>query len=159
MALWLAARVIPSGSVLATDIDTGALAGLDHGNVSVARHDLERDDLPPGGFDLIHARLVLEHLREPAAVITNLASALRPGGWLLLEDADGLGFDAEPAAKALAAITGSWHRAALAAGWNPAYGRYLMTDLQRAELGHVAGPGTPQLSARRRRLGGRAAGH
>jgi hypothetical protein len=48
MALWLAARVIPSGSVLATDIDIGALAGPDHGNVSVARHDLERDDLPPG---------------------------------------------------------------------------------------------------------------
>ena len=27
----------------------------------------------------------------------------------------------------------------LAAGWNPLYGRYLVTDLQRAGLGRVAG--------------------
>jgi len=29
--------------------------------------------------------------------------------------------------------------AALAAGWNPMYGQYLVTDLQRARLGRVAG--------------------
>ena len=139
MAAWLADRVTGSGSVLATDIDIGGLSGLHHANITVARHDLQREDVPPRGFDLIHARLVLEHLREPAAVVSRLASALRAGGWLLLEDADGLRFDAEPAEKALAALTGPWQRAALAAGWNPCYGRYLVTDLQRAALGRVAG--------------------
>jgi hypothetical protein len=87
-----------------------------------------------GEFDLIHARLVLEHLLEPAAVVGKLASALRAGGWLILEDADGLLFDAEPAEKAYAAITGPWRRAALAAGWNPCYGRYLVADLRRPGL-------------------------
>ena len=139
MAGWLAARVTARGSVLASDIDVSGLAALDQANVTVACHDLERDDPPAGGFDLIHARLVLEHLMEPAAVVGRLASALRRGGWLVLEDADGLIFDAEPAVKALAAITGPWHRAALAAGWNPIYGRYLLTDLQRAGLDQVAG--------------------
>jgi SAM-dependent methyltransferase len=95
--------------------------------------------LPGGGFDLIHARLVLEHLRAPAAAAAKLAAALRRGGWLILEDADGLGFDAEPPVAALPAITGPWHQAALAAGWNPRYGRHLVTDLHRAGLGQVAG--------------------
>jgi 2-polyprenyl-3-methyl-5-hydroxy-6-metoxy-1,4-benzoquinol methylase len=139
MARWLADQVTASGSVLATDIDVGALTGLDEGNITVARHDLERDDLPADAFDLIHARLVLEHLHEPAAVVANLASALRGGGWLILEDADGLVFEAEPAVKALAAITGPWHQAALAAGWNPMYGRQVATDLQQAGLDQVAG--------------------
>jgi SAM-dependent methyltransferase len=139
MARWLAGRVSTRGSVLASDIDIGALAGPDHGNITVIRHDLERDGLPGGGFDLIHARLVLEHLRAPAAAARKLASALHGGGWLILEDADGLGFDAEPAVTALSAITGPWHQAALVAGWNPLYGRHLVTDLQRAGLDQVAG--------------------
>src|SRR5581483_9728002 len=123
MARWLAGRVSTTGSVLASDIDVGALTALDGGNITVVRHDLERDGVPGGAFDLIHARLVLEHLRAPAAAAAKLASALRAGGWLILEDADGLGFDAEPPVKALSAITGPWHQAALAAGWDPLYGR------------------------------------
>lgn len=141
IAAWLADRVTSSGSVLATDIDISGLSGLRQTNVTVARHDLEREEVPAGGFDLIHARLVLEHLRQPATVVSKLASALRAGGWLVLEDADGLLFDAEPAEKAFAAITGPWQRAALAAGWNPCYGRHLVIDLQRAGLGRVAGRG------------------
>lgn len=139
MAAWLADQVAGSGSVLATDIDVSGLSGLCRANVTVARHDLEREDVPSGQFDLIHARLVLEHLREPVAVVGKLASALRAGGWLVLEDADGLRFDAEPAHQAFAAITEPWQRAALAAGWNPCYGRHLVADLQRAGLGQVAG--------------------
>ena len=97
MAAWLADRVTGSGSVLATDIDISGLSGLRQAHITVARHDLEREGVPGAGFDLIHARLVLEHLREPAAAVGKLASALRAGGWLILEDADGLLFDAEPA--------------------------------------------------------------
>lgn len=48
-----------------------------------------------------------------------LASAMRAGGWLVLEDAAGLLFDAEPAERAFAAIAGLWQRAAQAAGWSP----------------------------------------
>ena len=96
MAAWLADQVTGSGSVLATDIDISGLPGLRRANLTVARHDLEREHVPAGEYDLIHARLVLEHLREPEAAVGKLASALRAGGWLILEDADGLLFDAEP---------------------------------------------------------------
>lgn len=124
---------------LATDIDISGLAGLDQANTTIARHDLRREKAPLGGFDLIHARLVLEHLPEPAAVIGKLAPALRAGGWLVLEDADGLRFDAEPPERAFAAITERWQQAARACGWNPCYGRYLVTGLRRAGLAQVAG--------------------
>jgi hypothetical protein len=61
--------------------------------------------VPAGVFDLIHARLVREHLREPAAAAGKLGSAQRAGR-VVLEDADGPRFDAEPAEQAFAAITG-----------------------------------------------------
>jgi trans-aconitate methyltransferase len=44
--------------------------------------------LPEGGFDLIHARLVLNWLPERLSVLDKLVKALKPGGWLLIEDYD-----------------------------------------------------------------------
>jgi trans-aconitate methyltransferase len=51
------------------------------------RFDL--DDGQPGRHRaLVHARLVLVHIAERERVLRRLVSALRPGGWLLIEDAD-----------------------------------------------------------------------
>jgi len=49
------------------------------------RHDVVNDPMPPGSFDLIHARYVLEHLPEREAVLDRLARSLAPGGWLVVE--------------------------------------------------------------------------
>ncbi|KAF9063523.1 S-adenosyl-L-methionine-dependent methyltransferase [Rhodocollybia butyracea] len=40
----------------------------------------------PGTFDVVHMRFVMIHLPKPDSYIRRLASLLRPGGWLLLED-------------------------------------------------------------------------
>ncbi|MFD9128710.1 methyltransferase domain-containing protein [Kitasatospora sp. NPDC059571] len=84
----LAARVGPTGHVLATDIDTSWLAGEPLGGVEVRRHDVTRDEPPAGGFDLVHARLVLVHLPDRAEALRRMAAALAPGGLLVVEDAD-----------------------------------------------------------------------
>jgi SAM-dependent methyltransferase len=87
---WLADRVGPTGRVLATDIDTSWIDHLEP-RVDVRRHDVAHDDPPPapvGGFDLIHARLVLVHLPGRDEALRRMAGALRPGGWLLIEDFD-----------------------------------------------------------------------
>ncbi|MEV0005452.1 methyltransferase [Micromonospora sp. NPDC050980] len=83
----LAAAVGPTGHVLATDIDP---AWLDpRGGYEVRRHDVVADPPPqPGTFDLVHARLVLVHLPDRARALATMVAALRPGGWLLVEDAD-----------------------------------------------------------------------
>ena len=83
----LAERVGAAGLVLATDIDTSWLTGLPT-PVEVRRHDVAKDEPPTGDFDLVHVRLVLVHLPERAEVLRRLAAAVRPGGWLVVEDAD-----------------------------------------------------------------------
>ena len=91
VATWLADQVGPQGSVLATDLDPRfltALTALNRATVEVRRHDVVADPLPEAAFDLVHARLVLLHLPTAPAVLTRLTAALRPGGWLVVEDFD-----------------------------------------------------------------------
>jgi 2-polyprenyl-3-methyl-5-hydroxy-6-metoxy-1,4-benzoquinol methylase len=86
IARWLAARVGPSGSVLATDLN---VAWADDGgmrNLAFRAHDIVRDPLDAEAFDLIHARLVLLHVPQREQVFDKLVASLRPGGWLLLEE-------------------------------------------------------------------------
>ncbi len=83
---WLAQRAGPTGHVLATDIDVSWLASAT--GYEVARHDVGVDPPPQGSFDLVHARLVLVHVPQRAEALATMISALRPGGWLLLEEAD-----------------------------------------------------------------------
>ena len=84
----LAGRVGPAGRVLATDIDLSWAGGAAGPNVEVLEHDVA-SGLPPGGpFDLVHARLVLVHVPARDAALATMAAALRPGGVLLVEDAD-----------------------------------------------------------------------
>ncbi|MGQ4489798.1 class I SAM-dependent methyltransferase [Streptomyces sp. SAS_281] len=86
--LGLAERVGPEGAVVATDIDVSWTAGVAGGVIEVRAHDVAADPPPEGGFDLVHARLVLVHVADRAEALRRMAGALRPGGALLLEDAD-----------------------------------------------------------------------
>jgi SAM-dependent methyltransferase len=85
---WLSARVGPSGHVLATDLDVRWAGQTGVGNVDVRQHDVATDDAPDGLFDLVHARLVLMHVPQRHVALERMAAAVRPGGWLVLEDFD-----------------------------------------------------------------------
>ena len=85
---WLAGQVGPRGHVLATDIDTSWLDPDDGSDYDVLRHDVGTEPAPPGPFDLVHARLVLVHVPDRDQALASMVDALRPGGWLLLEEAD-----------------------------------------------------------------------
>ena len=85
----LAAKVGPTGHVLATDLNTEWAAGAAiHPNTEVLVHNAALDPPPDDSFDLVHARLVLVHIRERSLALSNLVATLRPGGWLFIEDAD-----------------------------------------------------------------------
>ena len=84
---YLAAQVGRGGYVLATDIDTSWL-GAGETAYQVLRHDVGSEPPPEGSFDLVHARLVLVHVAQRSQALSTMVAALKPGGWLLLEEAD-----------------------------------------------------------------------
>jgi SAM-dependent methyltransferase len=86
---WMAERVGAEGYVLATDIDISWL-GSGGGNLVVRAHDVAADHAPAGRFDLVHARLVLSHVPDRNEALRRMASVIRPGGWMLVEDFDPL---------------------------------------------------------------------
>jgi SAM-dependent methyltransferase len=88
VASWMAERVGSEGSVLATDIDVSWMVEADQHAYDVNRHDVGLDKAPPGPYDLIHARLVLVHVPRRIEAMAAMIEVLRPGGWLLVEDAD-----------------------------------------------------------------------
>jgi SAM-dependent methyltransferase len=88
IATWLADQVGPEGRVVATDLDTSRFRDPSLDQLEVRRHDLVTDELPPGPWDLIHERLVLQHVPARLEVLDRLVAALAPGGWVVLEDFD-----------------------------------------------------------------------
>jgi 2-polyprenyl-3-methyl-5-hydroxy-6-metoxy-1,4-benzoquinol methylase len=96
IAAWLSRRVGAKGWVVATDIDTRFIESLQLPNLQVLRHDVTRDPLPARAFDLVHTRMVLIHLPDRDEVLKRLTAALKPGGWLVAEEFDGLSLPADP---------------------------------------------------------------
>jgi SAM-dependent methyltransferase len=107
IAAWLGRVVGPSGWVVTTDIDTRHLETLRAANVEVRAADLLGRPGDLGTFDMVHGRALLHHLPGyQNQAIARLVAALRPGGWLLLEEPHVLGaaeLQPGPLGQALAA--------------------------------------------------------
>jgi ubiquinone/menaquinone biosynthesis C-methylase UbiE len=91
IARWMAERVGPKGHVLCTDLDTRIIErgrASAPANLEVIRHDIASDPLPSKAFDLVHSRLVFLHVIERERALERVVEALKPGGWLVIEDFD-----------------------------------------------------------------------
>ncbi|WP_405021320.1 methyltransferase domain-containing protein [Kitasatospora sp. NBC_00070] len=89
VAAWLAGQVGPDGETTALDRDTSLLREAAHPGVRIWQADVHTAtdaELPPPGFDLIHARLTLCHLPRREEVLPRLVSWLAPGGHLIVSD-------------------------------------------------------------------------
>jgi SAM-dependent methyltransferase len=139
MVEWMVER---GAHVTAIDIDTRFIESLASDAIEVRRVDLRTYELPQSEFDLVHARLVLEHLPNRRQILDRLAAALRPGGWIVIEDYDFTGFgfegdDPQLESRVGEAIISFMQRA----GFEPRYGRYVVGDLEAAGLTDVRGEG------------------
>jgi SAM-dependent methyltransferase len=85
VARWMAECVGDEGEVVATDIKPQHIPP--HPRLSAIQHDIVTEPVP-GTFDVIHTRLLLNHLPARREILHKLASALNPGGLLLTEDFD-----------------------------------------------------------------------
>jgi ubiquinone/menaquinone biosynthesis C-methylase UbiE len=116
MSAWMADRVGPSGSVLSTDVDL-RFHGDPAANTEVRQHDITCDPLPDDSFDLVHSRAVLQHVAEREEAVTRMIAALKPGGWLVIEEGDMRAFEAQPLPEPLAGL----HRIMVAASAQQTY--------------------------------------
>ncbi|MGI5531254.1 methyltransferase domain-containing protein [Streptomyces syringium] len=86
---------VPEGTVTALELDEGLLAQArshlgphEGGRLRLLQGSITEAPLPGAQFDLALARLVLQHLSQPAQALTELNRLLRPGGRLVVADAD-----------------------------------------------------------------------
>ncbi|BBZ14245.1 class I SAM-dependent methyltransferase [Mycobacterium branderi] len=135
---WMVSR---GAAVTAIDIDTRFVEPLAGDAVEVRRMDIRTDELPQGEYDLVHARLVLEHLAERREIIDRLAASLRPAGWLVIEDYDWTCFGFEDADPGFERVTESVMAFMQKAGFDPRYGRRVVADMAAAGLADVRGEG------------------
>jgi SAM-dependent methyltransferase len=78
----------PNGHVVAIDIDPRFVHMAELPNLEVRRLDITEAELEADSFDLVHARYVLLHIHEYKKALSNMVRALKPGGWLVLEEPD-----------------------------------------------------------------------
>ncbi len=50
--------------------------------MQIVTADARRTSLPPGSFDLVHARTLLVNVPEPAEVLAEMVRLAKPGGWV-----------------------------------------------------------------------------
>jgi SAM-dependent methyltransferase len=140
IAAWLCHRVGPTGKVVATDLQTKFLEAFDAANLEVRRHDITKDELEPDAFDFVMARKVLEHLSDPSAALRRMAAAVRPGGWLYVEDTDLASFIrvSFPHRERFELAYGKFLEALNSAGFQPKLGVRLGDELRAAGLQNVS---------------------
>jgi len=85
---WMGERVGPSGHVVALDLTTKFLPARCPDHIEIRQGDIRTASLLPQSFDLIHARYVLIHLPDYEVALAQMLAALKPGGWIVLEEPD-----------------------------------------------------------------------
>src|SRR5580693_1313890 len=135
---WMSGR---GASVVAMDIDTRFIEALAGDAIEVRRVDIRTEELPQGEFDLVHARLVLEHLADRRQILDRLAATLRPGGWMVIEDYDWTAFGFEDADPQSEHVTEAVLTFMAQGGFDPRYGRRVVADMAAAGLSDVRGEG------------------
>jgi SAM-dependent methyltransferase len=135
---WMAGR---GASVLAVDIDTRFVESLASDAIEVRQLDVRTDELPQAEFDLVHARLVLEHLSDRTQILQRLADTLRPGGWIVIEDYDWSSFAFADNDPAISKVTDAILALMQNAGFERDYGRRVVDEIADAGLADVRGEG------------------
>jgi len=89
IARWLAERVGQSGQVVAADLNPRMLRRAQlPSNIEIREHNILTQNLEAQQYDLVCCRYLLTHLPQPELALARMAEAVRPGGWLFIEDAD-----------------------------------------------------------------------
>lgn len=127
----LGRRVGPGGQVIGVDMDEvklglarGSAAEKGLGCVEFRVMDVY-EWAEPDSYDLVFCRNLLQHLSRPVAVLVTMWAAVRPGGVILVEDADFEGSFCDPPNEGFDFWVDAYQRALAKRGGDPLLGRKL----------------------------------
>lgn len=131
---------LPHGRIVAIEKDPRQLARARAVCAGRANVDLREGDAydPPlteaelGSFDIVHARFLLEHLRDPARAVAAMVRAARPGGRIMLVDDDHAVMRLWPEPPHFEELWSDYIRRYDALGMDPFVGRRLVALLHEA---------------------------
>ena len=127
----LAQLVGAEGTVIGVDMDGVKLelaraAATERGIQNVSfRHMNVNDWNEPGAYDLAYSRALLQHLRQPVDLLRRMWAALRPGGLLVVEDADFDGACCDPPNAGFDFFVRTYNEVLRRNGGDPTTGRKL----------------------------------
>jgi SAM-dependent methyltransferase len=106
----------PTGTIVGLDTDAyigaQAISALQAAGLRQCRFlhaDLLRvEQIDQAPFDLVFARLLLFHIKNPAEALRKLYGWLKPGGRIVIQDYDTAAADTEPAHEALSEFKTVW---------------------------------------------------
>jgi SAM-dependent methyltransferase len=128
VTLDLARLVGPTGRVVGIDIDATKLdlarqeaAAERLANVEFRQVAIDELRSAPE-FDLVYSRFLLTHLSEPTPAVDTMRQALRPGGFIALEDIDFAGHFCHPDCPAFSRYVELYTKTAVRRGGDPHIG-------------------------------------
>jgi len=143
----MAVYVGSTGSVVGLDADAAigaeavsVLHGTGFTQWSFRQADLtvtEHVDEAP--FDLVFARLLLFHIRNPADALRRLYSWVKPGGRIVIQDYDTTAVDTEPTHEVIAEFKTVWSGVCKRAGLDERIGLRLPHLFSEASIGRPDG--------------------
>ncbi|MEC4673599.1 MAG: methyltransferase domain-containing protein [Nitrospirota bacterium] len=138
---WVAKAVGTKGKVVALDINPHFVTRTRSTNIQIVKGDIASTTFPAHSFHLIHARFVLIHTPAYRRALANMIPALRPGGWLVLEEPDFSAARVVGGTKRAKQSVERVNRAIMKmfedAGLNPAFGLEIPTHLQQLGMSHL----------------------
>jgi ubiquinone/menaquinone biosynthesis C-methylase UbiE len=140
VTLEVARLVAPGGSATGVDMDGVKLdlarqAAARRGQDNVEFRLMNLDDWDePGTYDAVYCRFVLQHLSQPVALLRRMWAGVRPGGVLIVEDADFDGFCCHPANEGFDFFLRAYRQVIQRRGGDHAMGRKLYGCLLAAGI-------------------------
>lgn len=140
VTLELARLVAPGGTATGVDMDDVKLAlareeAVRQGITNIAfRAENVNDWDEPAAYDVVFSRYLLQHLSQPVALLRHMWAAVRPGGVLIVEDADHEGWCSYPANDGFAFYLRNFNAVIARAGGDPTAGRKLYAYFREASI-------------------------
>jgi SAM-dependent methyltransferase len=103
-------------------------------NVMIVEADALRTGLETASFDIAHERLVLINVSEREVFLAEMASLLKPGGVMVLEDVDNVSWLCQPAHPSWSVFFDTFHSVFHRGGGDGFIGRRLPELMRRAGM-------------------------